>query len=40
MQALGLLGLTHPDAIAAFDAVLSRDAHHQGARYHRDFRHC
>jgi tetratricopeptide (TPR) repeat protein len=40
MQALGLLGEAHLDAIAAFDAVLSRDAHHQGARYHRDFRHC
>ena len=39
MRALGLLGLKHPDAITTFDALLAHDAHHQGARFHRTFRH-
>lgn len=40
MQALGMLGLANPATDAAFELLLTRDAHHQGARYHRDFRHC
>lgn len=39
MRALGLLGLKHPDAITTFDALLAHDTHHQGARFHRTFRH-